>query len=104
MGATTNERFANVAKLLCKDNTAVIWHIAYINGGNSTNGAHFGHYEYVDKINTNTKFIRALNSLGDKNSNGSYQGKLQDRTFDIQAYFARNTPGNQPALCIITNG
>ena len=104
MGATTNERFANVAKLLCKDNTAVIWHIAYINGGNSTSGTHFGHYEYVDKINTNTKFIRALNSLGNKNPNGSYQGKLQDRTFDIQGYFARNTPGGQPALCIITKG
>lgn len=104
MGNTTNERFANIAKILCKDNKAIIWHIAYINGGESTNGTHFGHYEYVDKINTNTKFVRALNSLGTKNSDGSYQGRLQDRAYDVQAYFARNTPGSQPALCIITKG
>lgn len=101
MGANNAERFANIAKLICKNDTAIIWHIAYINGGNSTNGKHFGHYEYVDKINTASKYVRALNSLGDKKSDGSYTGKLQDRTYDVQGYFARNTPGNQPALCII---
>ena len=104
MGNTVNERFENVAKLLCKDNVAIIWHIAYIDGGNSTQGTHFGHYEYIDKINTQTKFVRALNSLGDKQNDGSYSGRLQDRAYNIQAYFARNTPGNQQALCIITKG
>ena len=104
MGSTDAERFSNIAKLLCKDNTAIILHIAYINGGNGTSGTHFGHYEYLDKINTTTKYVRALNSLGTKKSDGSYTGKLQDRAYSIQAYFAKNTPGNQSALCIITQG
>lgn len=101
MGANSAERFANIAKLICKNDVAIIWHIAYINGGNSTSGKHFGHYECIDKINTATKYVRALNSLGDKKSDGSYTGKLQDRLYDVQGYFARNTPGGQPALCII---
>ncbi len=101
MGKTSTERFANIGKLLCRNDTAVIWHIAYINGGNSTNGKHFGHYETIDKVNISTDYVRALNSLGDRNNNGSYQGKLQDRPFSVQSYFARNTPGGQSALCII---
>ena len=102
MGATDKERFANIAKILCKSNTAIIWHILYINGGSGTSGKGFGHYECIDKINTSTNYVRALNSLGDKKSDGSYKGRLQDRAYAIQAYFARNTNGNQPALCIIT--
>lgn len=102
MGATDKERFANIAKILCKSNTAIIWHIIYINGGSGTSGKKFGHYECIDKINTSTSYVRALNSLGDEKSDGSYKGRLQDRAYAIQAYFARNTNGNQPALCIIT--
>ena len=104
MGKTDAERFKAIGKLLEKKNIAIIWHIAYINGGNSTNGTHFGHYEYIDKINTNTTYVRALNSLGTKKSDGSYSGKLQDRKYSIQSYYAKNTPGNQSALCIITKG
>lgn len=104
MGSTNEERLKNIAEILCKDNKAIIWHIAYINGGSSTNGKHFGHYECIDKINTSSKFVRALNSLGNKKSDGSYTGKLQDRTYNVQSYFAKNTPGGQPALCIITKG
>ena len=102
MGKTDAERFKEIAKILCQPNKAIIWHIAYINGGSGTSGKHFGHYEYVDKINVSTKYVRALNSLGDKKSDGSYLGRLQDRKYDIQSYFAKNTPGGQPALCIIT--
>lgn len=102
MGDSDKERFENIAKILCKDNTAIIWHILYINGGSGTSGKGFGHYEYIDKINTSTNYVRALNSLGDKNSDGSYKGRLQDRAYSIQSYFARNTNGGQPALCIIT--
>lgn len=101
MGKTNVERFANIGKLLCKKDIAIIWHIAYVNGGSSTNGKHFGHYETIDKINVSTEYVRALNSLGDRLSDGSYSGKLQDRPFSVQSYFARNTPGGQSALCII---
>ena len=102
MGTSDKERFDNIGKLMCKANTALIWHIVYINGGESTSGKQFGHYECIDKINTITKYVRALNSLGVKNNDGSYQGRLQDRPYTVQAYFARNTAGGQPALCIIT--
>lgn len=102
MGSTDAERFKAIGKILCQPNKAIIWHIAYINGGTGTSGKHFGHYECIDKINTSTKYVRALNSLGDKKSDGSYLGRLQDRKYDVQAYFARNTPGGQSALCIIT--
>ena len=102
MGTTGHEKFKNIAKLLCQPNVSIIWHIAYINGGRSTVGKHFGHYEYIDKINISTEYVRALNSLGDKKYDGSYKGKLQDRPYHVQSYFARNTPGGQPALCIIT--
>lgn len=102
MGTTDKERFQNIAKILCKSNTAIIWHILYINGGSGTSGKGFGHYEYIDKINTSTNYVRALNSLGDRNNDGSYKGRLQDRAFSIQSYFAKNTNGGQPALCIIT--
>lgn len=101
MGKNDNERMKNIAQLLCQPKYAIIWHIAYINGGTSTSGKHFGHYEYIDKINTSTSYVRALNSLGDRNSDGSYDGRLQDRKYNVQSYFARNTPGNQSALCII---
>lgn len=104
MGNTDSEKFANIAKILCKDNKAIIWHIAYHNGGVDASGKAFGHYEYLDKINTSTKYVRALNSLGSKKNDGSYLGKLQDRPYNVQATYAKTTPGGQPALCIITLG
>ena len=104
MGSTDAEKFAAIAKILCKDNKAIIWHIAYHNGGVDASGKAFGHYEYIDKINTATKYVRALNSLGTRKNDGSYSGKLQDRKYSVQATYARTTPGGQPALCIITLG
>lgn len=101
MGKTDNERFINIAKLLCQKDVAIIWHIAYVNGGNGTKGKQFGHYETIDKVNISTEYVRALNSLGDKKADGSYYGKLQDRPYNVQAFFARHTPGGQPSLCII---
>ena len=104
MGSTDAERFAAIGKILCQPNKAIIWHIAYIDGGESTNGKAFGHYECLDKIDTAKKTVRALNSLGIKKRDGSYPGRLQTRSFNVQAYFAKHTSGGQPALCIITKG
>lgn len=104
MGKNDAERFKAVGKLLANPNKAIIWHILYVSGGSSITGTGYGHYEYVDKINDSTKYVRALNSLGDKKADGSYTGKLQDRKYSVQSYYARNTPGNQSALCIITKG
>lgn len=104
MGKTDSERFKAIGKLLAKNNTAIIWHILYVSGGTSTTGTGYGHYEYLDKINTDTNYVRALNSLNVKKSDGSYTGILQDRKYNIQSYYARNTPGGQAALMIITEG
>lgn len=104
MGKTDAERFKNIGKLLSDKNTAIIWHIGYANGGESTTGKMFGHYEVLNVIDTLTNYVKALNSLGTRKADGSYVGKLQDRKFNVQAYFARKTPGNQAALCIIRKG
>ena len=96
MGNTIEERFQNIAKLLCQPNKAILWHILY--------DGKYGHYEVLDKINTKTKYVRALNSLGIRKRDGSYPGYPQDRTYNLQAGYARNTPGGQKALCIITKG
>lgn len=104
LGNDANSRFLALGKLLCKSNTAVLCHIGYQGSGESASGTLFGHYECLDKVNTSTKYVRALNSLGTKKSDGSYPGHLQDRTYNLQATYFRNTPGGQKALCIITKG
>ena len=102
LGKDTNSRFLALGKLISKPNIAMIGHIGYQGAGSSATGALFGHYECLDKINDTTKYVRALNSLGTKKSDGSYPGHLQDRTYNLQATFFKNTPGNQPGLLIIT--
>jgi hypothetical protein len=100
-GNTTAQRMKKIGELMSKPNTAVGWHILYCDSGSSTTGGQYGHYEVLDKINTKTQYVRALNSLGYRNKNGSYQGHLQDRSYAVQDYYAKHTPGNQKAILII---
>ena len=101
-GNTTAKRMKAIGELLNKPNVAVGWHILYCDSGSATTGGQYGHYEVIDKINTKTQYVRALNSLGIRNRNGSYQGHLQDRPYLVQDYYAKHTPGGQKAILIIT--
>lgn len=105
LGDTRDKRFEALAKLLCKDNTAILTHIGYGNAGKSpitSSTKIFGHYEILDRINTKTKYVRALNSLGSKINLNAYEGHLQERTYATQASLFANTPGGQKAILIIT--
>jgi hypothetical protein len=101
-GSTTAARMKAIGELLNKPNVAVGWHILYCDSGEKTTGGQYGHYEVIDRINPSTKYVRALNSLGTKKSNGAYTGRLQDRKYEVQEYYARHTPANQRAILIIT--
>ena len=102
MGDTIDERFEAVGKLMSRPDTAVGWHIGYQDSGEKATGTITGHYEEADKIDTVNKRIRALNSLGYKVNTNAYQGHLQWRPYSLQAHYAANTPGGQPALMIVT--
>ena len=102
MGKTIDERFEAVGKLMSRPDTAVGWHIGYQDSGEKATDTIIGHYEGCDKIDTQNKKIRALNSLGKKITNNAYAGHLQWRTYALQAHYAATTPGGQPALMIVT--
>ena len=100
LGANRDKRFEALGKLLEKKNIGVITHIGYQGNGNKASGTIFGHYEVLNIVNTGTKYVRALNSLGTKNKDGSYQGHPQDRTFELQAHYIANM--SQASVCIVT--
>lgn len=99
---TRDKRFEELGKIICKPDNAVITHIGYSNAGGKIGSQVFGHYEVLDKINTKTKYVRALNSLGNQMNKNAFYGHLQDRSFEVQAHYFASTPGGQSALCIIT--
>lgn len=107
LGKTMDERFEALGKIICQSNKAVITHIAYMNGGEepfNPKGKWFGHYEPIKSINTKTKTVKVLNSLGYKKASGGYKGHIQDRSFKVEASYLANTSGGQPSICIITKG
>ena len=107
LGKTTDERFEALGKIICKSNKAVITHIAYMSGGEDLfdkDGVWYGHYEPIKSINSKTKTVKVLNSLGYKKATGGYKGHIQDRSFKVEASYLANTTGGQPSICIITKG
>ena len=107
LAESRDKRFEALARLICKPNIAVLTHIGYANSGKSPitkNSKIFGHYEVLDKVNTRTKYVRALNSLGNKLNANAYAGHLQERTYETQASFFAHTSGGQKAIAIIKRG
>ena len=102
-GKTINERFKNIGKIACQKNKAVFTHIGYQCSGECKTGTIFGHYEMFDVVNTSTKKVRVMNSLGNKCSDKGYCGHLQTRSFDLEAHYINNKTGVK-SICIITKG
>lgn len=100
LGTTDTQRFKKLGELMKQNNIAVFCHIGYHNGGDNLSGKTFGHYECLDKVNLNTSYVRALNSLGSKCNGQKYCGFLQDRKFNIQKGFIQEI--SQKSICIIT--
>ena len=91
LGKDTNARFKAMGELMSRNNTRVFLHLNYRN--------QYGHYEVPYQINTNTKMLKICNSLGTKNSDGSYQGYIEDRTYALQQQYISGV--SQKSICII---
>lgn len=93
LGNNINTRFQALGELISQKNIAVITHVLY--------RGQWGHYEVIKSIDTKNKTLEILNSLGTKNSNGTYQGYIETRSYNTEANYLANTPYNQPSICII---
>lgn len=91
-GKTTAKRFEEIGKLMAKKNTVVFFHLCY--------RLKYGHYEMIREIDTKSKTVKVLNSLGTRNANGSYQGYIETRSFATQQSYISAI--SQPSVCIIT--
>ena len=99
LGNTTAERFKKLGELLCQKNVAGFLHILYSGAGDEYDpDDECGHYEPLDRVNTETKYVRALNSLGSRDGYG-YYGHLQDRTFNLEAQYISGI--SQKSVCIL---
>ena len=85
--------FEKLAKIICKDNQDCIVHLLYRNK--------YGHYEVINEINTKTKKLKVVNSLGDK-CGSCYCGYIEERSFDLEKQYINGI--SQKSICIITKG
>ena len=92
LGKNTNERFLALGKLISKANTAIFFHLCY--------RLKYGHYEPIKSVNTTSNMLEILNSLGTKNSDGTYQGYIEERTYATQQSYI--SAMSQKSVCIIT--
>ena len=99
LGKNTAECYKKLGELLCQKNVAGFLHILYSGAGDYYDpDDECGHYEPLDRVNVETKYVRALNSLGSRDGYG-YYGHLQDRTFDLQSKYIAGI--SQKSVCIL---
>ena len=88
-----------IGKILCQPNKAVFCHILYKNGGTCEGSGNYGHYETLVKVNTDTKYVKVINSLGGY-CGSCYCGFYQDRTMACQEQFMRGI--SQKSIAVLT--
>lgn len=99
LGSNDAARFKALGELLCQKNVAAFLHILYSGAGDYYDpDDECGHYEPLDRVNVETKYVRALNSLGSRDGYG-YYGHLQDRTFNLEAQYISGI--SQKSVCIL---
>ena len=81
-----------LAKLICKKNVDVIVHLLYRDK--------WGHYESINEINTKTKNLKILNSLGDKCTSSCYCGYIEERSLAAEKSYISGI--SQKSLLILT--
>ena len=100
-GSNDNERFKALGKLICQKNVAALWHLWYSAAGEGIDDDDgCGHYEVLQKINVETQYVKALNSLGSRCNYPGYCGHLQDRKFSVQSHYIKGI--SQKSICIVT--
>lgn len=92
MGKNQNERWTNIAKLICKSNVGVGIHSMY--------RQQYGHYECLQLVDTKKKITYVLNSLGNKCGNESFCGYIENRSFNEWGKYIGLI--SQPSIIIIT--
>lgn len=88
-----------IGKILCQSNKAIFCHILYKNGGTCDGSGNYGHYELLTKVNTDTGYVKVLNSLGGY-CGSCYCGFYQDRTMACQEQFMRGI--SQKSIAVLT--
>ena len=88
-----------IGKIICQPNKAVFCHILYQNGGTCDGSGYYGHYELLTKVNTETEYVKVINSLGDY-CGSCYCGYYQDRSIACQEQFINGI--SQKSICVIT--
>lgn len=85
--------FEKLGKLICKSNIDGLQHLLY--------RGKYGHYETLNEINTSTKMLKVLNSLGDK-CGSCFCGYVENRSFDTEKQYINGI--SQKSILIITKG
>lgn len=86
--------FEKIAKMICKSNVDIIWHLLYRNK--------YGHYEKVKAIDLKKGTVDVINSLGNKCSNNCFCGYIETRSFATQKQYINGI--SQKSIIVITKG
>lgn len=100
-GSSDSARWKALGQKLAKSNIGMLWHLWYSGAGSYVDDDDAcGHYETLQKINLETNYCKALNSLGSRCGGITYCGHLQDRKLSVQKQYMQGI--SQKSICIIS--